>query len=718
MKRLAALAAALCLLTSTAHAKGVVLIQTTKYEITTNVSSNAITVPVSQTLYDVTTRYTLGWLDRLGARGNYDIIRTTSRTRSIDIASGLINGVQYDWGIMIGRAFSISSANNIVTACYPCSMTVSKSAETWADGYQPKIPWLVVEVPAQEGGFSTTTQCSLGVSQNTGSNDPGHQFAGYGGGRIWVPSGDYAWPMNQAGSVHSTVASAGDTTSGSLGAQLGLRTIDPDSRIIVGAHASNWSQYPFADTPPAWRDSLYSDSWFQQAFAKLLGSWDGEHPFMSPDSANVTSWGVYVWDDPGTRWGTQDGVDGSRTKTLTYVHWLAPGVIHAFAGASNSDDEQTRISGVPEVIGLGVVHLDSLTGGRVLGRSTIRLAAGVTDLVSEGGTFSGGGGQWSSDSVSMQASLDSLRSLGIPIVGTVDTDSLTLLSWGVSQVKNFVRRGFRLAVQRDADNTATLTAQRAALTPYGRVDRVLWGKKSDFTAAQLGVCSPLLADSVAYAIRYAGFTGIAMNAEEDSTISSSDTPWWPTSQRVAPASNGQWLMVLAYPGYNHRGAAMGNGRDGMQRYNWTGDAQASRWAPNDSTFCSHYMHRTILGAITNRWMDPDQRRAVFGQRDSSGTLVSLVRSALIPAANWTWHGEPELSGTVSPKANVDTGTNLIRVSMSSLGSGQWGSASPNMPGFYQLKYTVAWANAMNRLAGRTVVSFVYPEDLTPRDIQR
>ena len=41
-----------------------------------------------------------------------------------------------------------------------------------------------------------------------------------------------------------------------------------------------------------------------------------------------------------------------------------------------------------------------------------------------------------------------------------------------------------------------------------------------------------------------------------------------------------------------------------------------------------------------------------------------------------------------------------------------------MPGFYQLKYTVAWANAMNRLAGRNVVQFVYPEDLTPRDILR
>ena len=86
--------------------------------------------------------------------------------------------------------------------------------------------------------------------------------------------------------------------------------------------------------------------------------------------------------------------------------------------------------------------------------------------------------------------------------------------------------------------------------------------------------------------------------------------------------------------------------------------------------------------------------------------------------SWFWRGEPELSGRISAKANTNTGTNIVRISMSNLGSGPWGSASPNIPGWYQLKYTVNMARAINALAGRTLIQFVYPDQLSPRDIQR
>lgn len=730
MKRLAALAAALCLMApALASAKGVILIQTTKYEINTAPQANVYSTASAQAISDLAWLYTRGFVEAMGGSGGYDVIRTTTKTRTTDLASGLINGVQYEWGIGIGRMFTVTvGVNNILATCYPCSLTMSQTAtDMGLTSYQPKIPWLWIEVPNNEGGFNTTANCSTGVSSNTGASDPAHQFAGYGGGRIWVPQGGYNWPMNQAGSVLSTIASAGDTSSGTLGAKGGLTLVDGSMRIVVGAKASNWYQYPFAGTPPAWRDSLYSDSWFQQTFAKNLGSVDGQHPFMTPDSANVTSWGVYVWDDPGSRWASQPGVDASLTKSMTYVHWLSPGSVHSFGGTQGTFYEALRMSGVPEVIGLGVVHFDSLTGGKVLvNKRPLSLAIGVTGLGSSGSMYGQAGGQWVSDSTTMKATLDSLRFLGVPIVGAVDTDSLALLSWAPSQVKNFLQRGFRLAVERDADNTQTLTQQFAALSAYGRVDRTLWGNKSDFTATQLGVCSPTQADSVAYAIRYAGFTGIAMNAEEDSSLSMSNSPPWHATQRIMPAANGQLLRVFTYPGFNHRGAAMGNGRDSAQIYNWaelqgatgSGVASYSRWAPNDSTFASHYMHRTIIGAIAQRWIEPFNRNTVFNKRDSSGTIVNHFFSPYVRTKYWGWHGEPELTGTISAKANVNTGTNLIRVSLSSLGSGQWGAASPNRPGFYQIKYTVAWANAMNKLAGQTVVRFVYPEELTARDMQR
>ena len=226
-------------------------------------------------------------------------------------------------------------------------------------------------------------------------------------------------------------------------------------------------------------------------------------------------------------------------------------------------------------------------------------------------------------------------------------------------------------------------------------------------------------DSVAYAIRAAGFTSFAVNAEEDSTLSRTDTPAWTTTQRIAPCSDGRFLLMLAYPGYNHRGAAMGNGRDSARvSYAECGNTLDSRWCPNDSMFASHYLHRTVMGLIGQRWIEPFNRKAIFNLADSSGATPARWYSPLTPKQYWGYHGEPELTGRISDKANQATGTNVIRVSASSLGSGPWGTASPNMPGFYQIKYAVNVVRAINQLDGRTLISFTYPDNLSPKDIQR
>lgn len=126
----------------------------------------------------------------------------------------------------------------------------------------------------------------------------------------------------------------------------------------------------------------------------------------------------------------------------------------------------------------------------------------------------------------------------------------------------------------------------------------------------------------------------------------------------------------------------------------------------DTSYCGAYARRSWLGLISGSWHYAIDFPSVFGL---AGSSVS---------ADGYWNGEPATTGIISSKSNISTGTNFMRVSASSLGSGAFGMASPNRPGYYQIKYFVNAARAINHLAGRTLVTFVYPDQLTPKDMQR
>jgi hypothetical protein len=365
----------------------------------------------------------------------------------------------------------------------------------------------------------------------------------------------------------------------------------------------------------------------------------------------------------------------------------------------------------------------------------IRQAIQVSGLCRRGGQFAPGGmfcpASGACDSVAWKASVDSLDALGVPITYGVRVDSMMAYISELAYVRTKSNASF--AVERWNGTSLSLAAARDSLigqVGINRFDTVLMGGNNDWTATELkfriraanGVYSSrdtfalvklTDADSIAGVISLAGYSGVSQDAEADSGLAGTSAPGtWTAQQRVisVPALYGwrpqQYLMGLTFPGFNPRGATQGHGYE-LNTSNVTASAST---VTNDSTYNSHYMQRTMWGAVMPYW-EPDGALDWPKIKDPAGTLGGVP-----------WFGEPLAGGglylSISTKARFGTGTNLVRITSSSLGGGQWFAASPNRPGFYQVKYTVNALRAVNALAGRALCLFVTPDQLTPKDIAR
>ena len=614
-------------------------------------------------------------------------------------ASGMIGGKSYNGVVWPGWRMSASVANTGAMGCYPCSLTTWRIAPD--PNYAPTKPQWFIDCGQAETVFSTSASCSTGFNGETG--DPAHQAPGYGGGRINLMGTPYVWGMPQGVSMpipgwkSNTGQTQADTTNDATG-------VIPSGgyRVLIGGYGSNWCNYPLsAGTPPAWRDSLYYNS---LTFARL----------------NYGSLGHYVWYFPFGSYGhflsESMNRDYSPSAPILWSYWQSSAVNSN--GPTAAKDQRTN-GGDPGLFLCGAAAYDSLVGRDLLGTNwtPYRQAIHISGVASRGGQFLGGGIS-PADSTVEKAYIDSLWALGVPVTASVRCDSIQTYASEINYMKS---RGFKFAVERYNGTALTDSAALALLTAQvgaNRVDRTLFGNMHNFTLVEFGNVPgnklPLVVastDSVAWLLYRQGFRALAFDAELDSAMTTSDVPYWSSGQRTIPinlggAPSAQWLTVLAYPGRNPRGATMGNGRDSMEATFGTAHRM-----PNDSTFITGMYQRHMYGMILSHWLPALDRGRIFNTGYSTGTLTKT--QTIFP-----WFGEPNITGTISPRANCNTGTNIISISASSLGSGGWGAASPNAPGWYEVKYTVNACRAAGVLAGRNMVNFVYPDQIGPQDIRR
>lgn len=656
--------------------------------------------------------YTRAFLDAHAVPGNYDVIPArfvqTSRIRF-----GLVNGWNGDTAyaavIWNGLGNGITAATQTTAGCFPCSLTIT--------GMLPTVPQLFIGTGNSETEFTLSNSCSLMTGD---SQDPGTQGPSYSGQRVhiagsrdvfgWIPGTQGSTPNDERDSTIVEAWPAGGT------------------RVVMGGSLSNneddggsFGDIRAANKRPAWRDSIFSTTW-ENRFAVSGGS-----------VAQFDSRTVYIADRMNLH-----KRDTTFAK-IVYAHWLATAV----PTTGGDDAVDARPTGNPFVIWAAIAHLDSISGFAVLGRSPTPRAIAVQ--VSGGlsrGAWNAAGGLRPSDPNFAKA-VDSLAALNIPFAVGVPANAADTIATYASDLTTWARASrarFALSATLGTKDTTVVGAGAASPTKafdlFGRFrSRIFYANSAADTsvyemlvAARVRLDSLLAAnslagrrdnmliagqddysprnwafpsncrDSLASVARLAGFTGIAVNPEDDSLDVATptnpkglreDTQGW--SRATIGASAGERFLYAAFPGYNPRGAVYGNGG---------GNASVL----DDSNWVAVYAHRALWGLYLPAWAMDAKDGWVVNAAPQTGTMTT------------PWFGEPTTSYT-SKRSTRATGTNLVRITASSLGYGGNGP-SADMPGFYQVKYTVNMCKAINALAGRTLIRFVYPGDLTVDDLKR
>lgn len=670
---------------------------------------------------------TLSFLNRFNP-GGYDIYNDQSHIRSTGLAAtGVVGGSPHSLVVWVGPrkinnsnqyGGALRNPDSLIWNAFPLNGSAMA-------GYVPTVPHLMIDVPKGEIYSATTYN-----GANAESFDPANEAPGYGGARLKLHGSNYVWGMAVGGmaAVPDSKLASGGNADGFGAGGIG----DSSLRVVIGMHASNWVNAPYSAgrIPPAFRDSLYSDT---TASVLFQNAWGG-YITAFPNGA----YGNSLWIDYGF-------TNGSSRRPLIYDHWMATGTTMA-GGQSASNDH--RSLGAYEVLYAGLAQADSICGRCLLGENVepIRVAIQISDGTKLGGAFLGGGLSPADTSAQMSNAVDSLASLGVPFTVGIDPDSMRfhagmLNNWkragmahfaaqpvfdsttaggenatpnrpldpiGIMRVRKWL--GPNTGNAADTSSYALLARTYAILdSAFGsaRVDRVWMGQKDDWSPAGVGRQNQAAMDSLLYVMSLLNIAGVSCDAEADSEATATSGRGIPGRQRVLTNSidRSRKLLALCFPGYNPRGATRGNGRDSS-----FAPFVVFKKGPNDSTFATHYMQRAMMGMAQPYWYLPQDRAKL----QTTGTLGNATGGG----GYNHWLGEYLMSGQISDKATRNTGTNLIRISASGLGSGEWGTLSPNMPGWYQLKYIVNACKAINQIAGRTLIAFVYPQDLSEKDIKR
>jgi hypothetical protein len=421
-------------------------------------------------------------------------------------------------------------------------------------------------------------------------------------------------------------------------------------------------------------------------------------------------------------------------RLMTHVTGSSPVVFVQMAGAGLSSDSLFDAGATPgrpvaegniAMMMLGLARLDSLTGGAVFpkDRPPIRVAVTVDGAYSYRDSLHHYG-ITKRDSSTFDASMDSLAELGIPVTFGVNIDSVVAnaewkrwlakvpkarfspQSWtGVSDTTansgaaswtnhvDMMGRYRRRAAFGDSSAAGADTTLWANLrSGRFKCDSIWKGKASRFLMAPDDDWSPLGMngrgaapglDSIAFAIARAGFDGIRVNSgdpDHDANYLPANPKGWVNRQGWLSGHRGSQVKLLAYPGHGLGGSA--------NHY-----AHSDSAVPIDSGYVG-----MIFQDLNRAWVGMTQKQ------DWNNDTWPYDGNLVPRSHNGTWLNEKDMVWREKYRGSV------VR-----LGCNDFSGASghPARRGWWLVKSLANQFKAINRLAGRTIIEFAYPEDIDP-----
>lgn len=366
---------------------------------------------------------------------------------------------------------------------------------------------------------------------------------------------------------------------------------------------------------------------------------------------------------------------------------------------------------------MALAYADSLTGGKVFENKT-KLPATVGFHVRGGWRRSQRhvmGGISPNDSTTLKASIDSIAALRVPFVVGVNVDSLAIKTddrnWWLRAAPYVhftpeMRGGLDSAV---AGNDAASWQQPRDV--FGRYrNRFIRQAGNDTSVSRLARAAFWKCDSA-----------FGRNSV-DRLIIPPDDDWWPYNWRRAN-SNGASIDSIF--------AALSDsvGATGIVISPWAdGDHQAAtnRKSPIRSQrawdlVTSGRSTGTRFNVLaTTPPQDSGSARWNRGYRADSydpGSFIADCQSFLMGAFGFGHRVEINgLAGgltAITPRDSVVTQTSIFTIHAGDLGTGVHASGRATRSGYWAMKYIVNSIKAINRFAGRTIVSIEYPENVKP-----
>ena len=462
---------------------------------------------------------------------------------------------------------------------------------------------------------------------------------------------------------------------------------------------------------------------------------------------------TYAESDSLLMWDLQYGSVLGQGSTITYLSAFGAGC----AADSISADGTSGCPGTEgdwQIVLAGLAHLDSLSGGNVLGKKVIKIAPIVYGGLSRGERHawkSPGSAQGilGADTSAFYETLDSLNALNIPITFAINPDSASSYERDLIKMKQVKSARFTPQIWNGISDSTKAGGQNAAYRPvdvYGRyrnrtavgdfsgvggdssiatlaksalrlTDSLTSGRVSRIAVAPDDDWSPLNTegvlvgtnrvpiDSVLYALSRAGFVGVVADAQ-DPDANASKRGSGPSKTNPRGYYNRQGLFtsasiptlrgfkILTHSGYN----IMGGKAQAV-----TLDA-ATALLP-DSTTSSLNGPNMIYRGLGRLWssalLDVEESYDLFPYDE---VIVNGNR-----AMDNIWQRKVDRIGYGWPNQVIKG--NVYRISCSEL-SGASGQ-TPARTAYHVLKSAAAAMRVINKLAGRTVVMFAYPEDIEP-----
>ena len=446
-------------------------------------------------------------------------------------------------------------------------------------------------------------------------------------------------------------------------------------------------------------------------------------------------------DSIGTRTGGSDSSDvfvrlwshitGAKEQTFCYPYW-----------GSECTDSSSRVLACeydPQTILMALAHIDSTTGGRVFDRlKPLKAALVISGAFRRSGPRNAGGIA-PNDTTSLKAGLDSLATLGLPVTVGVCPDSIESRPSEVGWWKKL--GGARFAVEQAAGDSGAVLSGGGNFSlahpfdPFGkRRVRAAYGDsvRHAVDGSDSSTCAALVASRNQMAPYFSGrISGavIPLSFDWSPLQANSSSQWNPDSTLLAVSRAG--FSVLVFDGQVPQGRTNPVGVVGLMRQR--------RWVKYDA---GTNAVRSVALLAHSGFSINGSARQIQVTTDSIGSGLEPCQNVVarpnrivyehhrfIHQLLWDQYRDYDFMRYDESNAWIGVNTplndalyainrgSILMTHVQDFAGGEPLHVSSGDPNTFAAFWTVKSLNnafkTINRLAGRTIATFAYPEDIEP-----